>query len=42
MVNILIALACFAVISGVLGLILAFASKIFEVKSDERIEKICE
>ena len=42
MVNLLIALACFAVISGVLGLILAFASKIFEVKSDERIEKICE
>lgn len=42
MQNILTALLCFAVISGVLGVILAFASKIFAVKTDERIEKIAE
>lgn len=42
MENILTALMCFAIMGGVLGLILAFASKIFEVKADERIEKITE
>lgn len=40
--NILIALLWFAVISGILGVILAFASKFFAVKTDERIEKITE
>lgn len=40
--NILIALVCFAVISGLLGVILALASKIFAVKTDERVEKITE
>ena len=40
--NILSALICFAVISGILGLILAFASKIFAVKVDERVEQINE
>lgn len=40
--NILIAIACFAAMSGLLGLLLAFASKIFEVKTEERIEKITE
>lgn len=40
--NILNAFICFAVISGVLGIILAAASKIFAVKTDERIEKINE
>ena len=38
--NILTALICFASISGVLGLILAIASKLFEVKTDERIEQV--
>ncbi len=42
MVNIIYALLWFALISGLLGLILAFASKVFFVKTDERIEKICE
>ena len=42
MINILYALICFAVLSGALGLILAFASKIFAVKTDERVEKINE
>ena len=40
--EIITAFICFAVISGVLGLILAFASKLFFVKTDERIEKISE
>lgn len=40
--NILTALICFASISAVLGLILAVASKIFDVKTDERIEKVTE
>ncbi len=39
---ILIALLVFAVVSGVLGLILAFASRLFAVKTDERVEKITE
>ena len=38
--NILIALACFAVISGILGVRLAVASRVFAVKTDERIDKI--
>ncbi len=42
MQNILMALICFAVISGVLGLVLAFASKIFAVEVDEKAEKITE
>ena len=42
MKEILIALACFAVISGILGVILAIASKVFAVHTDERIEKITE
>ncbi len=42
MVNILWAFIWFAVISGILGLLLAFASKVFAVKTDERIEKISE
>ncbi len=40
--QILKALLCFAVISGVLGIILAIASKVFAVKTDERIEKVQE
>ena len=40
--NILTALACFAVISGILGVILAFASRVFAVHTDERVEKISE
>lgn len=39
-VNILLAFILFAVIGGVLGLVLAFASKVFEVKTDERITAI--
>ena len=42
MINILYALICFAIISGILGLILAFASKIFAVETDERVDKINE
>jgi len=42
MSNILYALLWFAVISGVLGLILAFASRLFAVKTDEKAEKIAE
>ena len=42
LIEILKALCCFAVISGVLGLILAFAGKFFAVKVDERAEKIAE
>ncbi len=42
MIAILKAFLCFAVISGVLGLILATASKLFFVKTDERIERISE
>ena len=38
--NILVALICFAAISGVLGLILAIASKVFAVKVDEKVEKL--
>ncbi len=38
--NILTAVMWFAVISAILGLILAIASKIFAVHTDERIEKI--
>jgi electron transport complex protein RnfB len=38
--NIVVALVCFACISGILGIILALASKIFAVKTDERIEKL--
>ena len=40
--DILTALVCFAVISGVLGVILAVSAKVFAVKTDERIEKINE
>jgi len=36
------ALICFAVISGVLGILLAFASKIFAVETNENAEKIAE
>lgn len=38
--NILVAVICFALISVVLGVILALASKIFAVNVDERIDKI--
>ena len=38
--NILLAFFCFAVISVVLGAILAIASKVFAVETDERAEKI--
>ena len=40
--NILMALVCFAVMSGILGIILAIASKVFAVSTDERVEKITE
>ena len=40
LLNILFALICFAVISGILGIVLAFASKVFHVEVDERIEQI--
>lgn len=40
--NILMALVCFAVMSGILGIILAVASKVFAVSTDERVEKITE
>lgn len=40
--NILLALVCFAVMSGILGLILAVASKVFAVHTNERVEKITE
>lgn len=42
MQNILMALLWFAVISGALGIILAFASKIFHIETDERADKINE
>lgn len=42
MIEILTAFLCFAIISGILGLILAFASKLFFIKTDERTEKITE
>ena len=42
MQNVIMALICFAVVSGVLGLILAFASKIFAVETNEKAEKITE
>ena len=42
MVGIIIALICFAVISGILGIVLAYSSKVFAVKVDERVEKINE
>lgn len=38
--NILLAFLLFAVIGGVFGLILAFASKVFEVKTDERVDSV--
>lgn len=41
-INILSALLCFAVISAILGVILAYADKIFHVETDERIDKITE
>lgn len=40
--GVLNAVLWFAVISGVLGVILAIASKVFEVKTDERVEKVLE
>ncbi len=40
--NILSAFLLFAVIGSVLGLILAFASKVFEVKTDERTDTVKE
>lgn len=40
--NIIKALICFALVSGVLGIILALASRVFTVKTDERVEKIKE
>lgn len=40
--NIVSAVIWFAVISGILGIILAAASKLFAVKTDERVEKITE
>lgn len=42
MIEILQALLWFAAISAVIGIILSLASKIFYVKTDERIEKIME
>ncbi len=42
LINVLKALLCFAVLSGVLGVILAFASKIFAVPVNEKAEKINE
>ena len=40
MTEIFMAFLCFAVISGILGIILAFASKLFFVKTDERVDEI--
>lgn len=40
-INIIVAFSLFAALGGTLGLMLAFASKVFEVKTDERIEAIC-
>ena len=40
MSNVISALLCFAIMGGVLGLILALAAKLFEVKVDERIPKV--
>ena len=40
MTDIITALVCFAVISGILGVILAVSAKIFAVKVDGRVEKI--
>lgn len=42
LMNILFAFLCFLVISGILGIILAVASKIFAVKVDERVDAISE
>ncbi len=42
MTDIITALVCFAVISGILGVILAVSAKVFAVKVDGRIEKINE
>lgn len=42
LINILKALGCFAVMSGILGLILAFASKLFAVKTNEKAEAVGE
>ena len=36
MMGILMALVCFAVISGILGVVLGFSSKAFEVKEDDQ------
>lgn len=40
--NVILAIASLGILGIVFGLILAFASKIFEVKTDERIDKIIE
>ncbi len=40
MINIILAIASLGILGIVFGLILAFASKIFAVKTDERLEKI--
>ncbi|PWM45918.1 MAG: ferredoxin [Clostridiales bacterium] len=40
LITILITVAIMAVLGGLFGLALAFAGKVFEVKKDERIEKI--
>lgn len=40
MTDIITALVCFAVISGILGVILAVSAKLFAVKVDGRVEKI--
>lgn len=42
LINILKALGCFAVMSSILGLILAFASKLFAVKTNEKAEAVAE
>lgn len=42
MMGILVALVCFAVISGILGVVLGFSSKAFEVKEDDRVKRINE
>ena len=39
-VDIFKAVLWFALLGGVLGLVLAFAAKIFAVKKDERVEKV--
>ena len=42
LINVLKALVCFAAISGILGLILAFASKLFAVETNQKAEQIAE